>query len=264
MSQFGDMDVSRLTDKPAGRQPVDTRAVPLSQIDTLMDRLAAAVARGEKAYWVCPLVEENDALDLEAATSRHRALTKRLGPVVGLIHGKTPTAEREEVMSAFREGRLSVLTATTVVEVGVDVPDATIIVIEHAERFGLSQLHQLRGRVGRGDRPSHCLLLYKAPLGEVARKRLETMRATNDGFKIAEDDLKLRGEGELLGTRQSGAPTFRFADLAHHGDLLKTAADDARLVVTTDRDLRSPRGEALRVLLTLFERRRAIERLRAG
>jgi len=264
LSQFGDMDVSRLPDKPAGRQPVDTRAVPLSQIDTVMDRLAAAVARGEKAYWVCPLVEENDALDLEAATSRHRALTKRLGPVVGLVHGKTPTPEREQVMSAFRDGALSVLTATTVVEVGVDVPDATIIVIEHAERFGLSQLHQLRGRVGRGERPSHCLLLYKAPLGEVARKRLETMRATNDGFRIAEDDLKLRGEGELLGTRQSGAPSFRFADLAQHGDLLQAAADDARLVVATDRDLKGPRGEALRLLLTLFERRRAIERLRAG
>lgn len=264
LSQFGDMDVSRLTDKPAGRQPIETRAVALSQIDTVMERLAAAVARGEKAYWVCPLVEENDTLELEAATSRHRSLVKRLGPVVGLVHGKTPTAERERVMNDFREGALSVLTATTVVEVGVDVPDATIIVIEHAERFGLSQLHQLRGRVGRGERPSHCLLLYKSPLGAIARQRLDTMRATNDGFRIAEDDLKLRGEGELLGTRQSGAPSFRFADLAEHGDLLRVAADDARLVVATDRDLRGPRGEALRLLLTLFERRRAIERLRSG
>ena len=159
---------------------------------------------------------------------------------------------------------LSVLVATTVVEVGVDVPDATIMVIEHAERFGLSQLHQLRGRVGRGDKPSHCLLLYKAPLGDVARRRLETMRATNDGFRIAEDDLKLRGEGELLGTRQSGAPSFKLADLAVHADLLEIAADDARLIVATDRNLEGPRGKGLRLLLTLFERRRAIERLRSG
>ncbi|MEO1103798.1 MAG: helicase-related protein, partial [Pseudomonadota bacterium] len=235
-----------------------------TQAEMVMERLAAAVARGEKAYWVCPLVEENAALDLEAATSRHEALTKRLGPVVGLVHGKTPTADREAVMMAFRDGSLSVLTATTVVEVGVDVPDATIMVIEHAERFGLSQLHQLRGRVGRGERPSHCLLLYKAPLGDVAAKRLETMRATNDGFQIAEDDLKLRGEGELLGTRQSGAPAFKFADLSVHGDLLAAASDDARLVVATDRNLKGERGSALRLLLTLFERRKAIERLRAG
>ncbi|MBJ3774704.1 ATP-dependent DNA helicase RecG [Acuticoccus mangrovi] len=264
LAQFGDMDVSRLTDKPAGRQPVETRAVSISQIDAVMDRLAAALARGEKAYWVCPLVEDNPALEVESATARHRTLTKRLGPVVGLIHGRTPTAERDNVMAEFRDGALQVLTATTVVEVGVDVPDATIMVIEHAERFGLSQLHQLRGRVGRGSRPSTCLLLYKGPLGEIARQRLDTMRATNDGFRIAEDDLKLRGEGELLGTRQSGAPSFKFADLDHHADLLAIASDDARLVVNRDRDLTSERGRALRVLLALFERRRAIERLRAG
>ncbi|MEM6761418.1 MAG: ATP-dependent DNA helicase RecG [Pseudomonadota bacterium] len=264
LAQFGDMDVSRLTDKPAGRQPVETRAISLSQIEAVVERLGAAIARGEKAYWVCPLVEENAALDLEAATSRHRLLTERLGPVVGLVHGKTPTQERNRIMGAFRDGTLSVLTATTVVEVGVDVPDATIMVIEHAERFGLSQLHQLRGRVGRGSKPSHCLLLYKPPLGAVAKERLATMRATNDGFKIAEDDLRLRGEGELLGTRQSGTPTFRFADLAHHSDLLAAAADDARLIVTTDRHLKGPRGPALRTLLTLYERRRAIDHLRAG
>ena len=264
LSQFGDMDVSRLTDKPAGRQAIDTRAVALSQIGAVVERLCAAVARGEKAYWVCPLVEENEALDLEAATSRHALLQKALGPVVGLVHGRTPTAERDQVMSAFRDGVFSVLVATTVVEVGVDVPDATIMVIEHAERFGLSQLHQLRGRVGRGAKPSTCLLLYKAPLGAIARQRLDTMRATNDGFRIAEDDLKLRGEGELLGTRQSGAATFRFADLDVHGALLQAANDDARLIVARDRDLTSPRGRALRLLLALFERRRAIGFLRAG
>ncbi len=264
LANYGDMDVSRLTDKPAGRQPVETRAVPASQIEAVLDRLAAAVARGEKAYWVSPLVEENPMLEAEAATTRHAALTKRLGPVVGLVHGRTPTAERERVMTDFRDGALKVLTATTVVEVGVDVPDATIMVIENAERFGLSQLHQLRGRVGRGDRPSTCLLLYRPPLGEIARQRLETMRATNDGFRIAEDDLRLRGEGELLGTRQSGAPIFRFADLAAHADLFAAATDDARLVVAKDRGLTSERGRALKALLTLYERRRAIERLRAG
>ncbi|MEM9223992.1 MAG: ATP-dependent DNA helicase RecG [Pseudomonadota bacterium] len=264
LAQFGDMDVSRLTEKPAGRQDVDTRAVPISQLDAVIERLAGAIGRGEKAYWVCPLVEENATLDLEAATSRHSTLEERLGPVVGLVHGKTPVEERETVMAAFRGGDLSVLVATTVVEVGVDVPDATIMVIEHAERFGLSQLHQLRGRVGRGDRPSHCLLLYKPPLGGVAKQRLETMRATNDGFRIAEDDLKLRGEGDLLGTKQSGAPALKFADIAQHSDLLATAVDDARLVVTMDRDLKGERGQALRLLLMLFERRRAIDRLRAG
>jgi ATP-dependent DNA helicase RecG len=243
---------------------VDTRAVSLDQVDAVIERLAGAVGRGEKAYWVCPLVEENAALDVESAVQRHAALVERLGAKVGLVHGRTPTSEREKVMTAFRDGHLSVLVATTVVEVGVDVPDATIMVIEHAERFGLSQLHQLRGRVGRGARPSTCLLLYKPPLGEVARQRLDTMRATNDGFRIAEDDLRLRGEGELLGTRQSGAPSFRFADLDHHADLLAAASDDARLLVAKDRDLSSDRGKALKILLTLFERRRAIKRLRSG
>ncbi|MCF3932599.1 ATP-dependent DNA helicase RecG [Acuticoccus sp. M5D2P5] len=264
LAQFGDMDVSRLTDKPAGRQPVETRAVALTNIDAVIERLAAAVARGEKAYWVCPLVEDNEASELESAVNRHRILSKRVGDVVGLVHGKTPTAERERIMSAFKDGQIAVLVATTVVEVGVDVPDATIMVIEHAERFGLSQLHQLRGRVGRGAKASTCLLLYKAPLGAIARQRLDTMRATNDGFRIAEDDLKLRGEGEILGTRQSGAPSFRFADLEHHAALLAIASDDARLVVATDRNLERERGKALRALLTLFERRRAIERLRSG
>ncbi|MEM7694431.1 MAG: ATP-dependent DNA helicase RecG [Pseudomonadota bacterium] len=264
LSQFGDMDVSRLTEKPPGRTEIETRAVPLGQLGAVVDRLEMALERGDKAYWICPLVEENETLDIAAATERHAALAKRFGGAVGLLHGRTPTAERERIMGAFRDGTITVLVATTVVEVGVDVPDATIIVIEHAERFGLSQLHQLRGRVGRGERASRCLLLYKAPLGPIATERLATMRATNDGFRIAEDDLKLRGEGELLGTRQSGSATFRFANLAEDSALLAIAADDARRVVATDRDLKSPRGKALRNLLTLYERRRAIERLRSG
>lgn len=264
LSQFGDLDVSRLTDKPAGRSPIETRAVSLTQVDAVIERLAAALERGEKAYWICPLVEESDALEAEAVTRRHAVLTERLGPVVGLVHGRTPPAEREEAMLAFKDGNLKTLVATTVVEVGVDVPDATIIVIENAERFGLSQLHQLRGRVGRGEKPSTCLLLYRSPLGAIARQRLDTMRATNDGFRIAEDDLKLRGEGEILGTRQSGSASFRVANVETHADLLLAAADDAKLIVATDRNLRSPRGEALRALLTLYERRKAIERLRSG
>lgn len=265
LAQFGDMDVSRLTDKPAGRSDVETRAVPLNKVETVIERLATALARGEKAYWVCPLVDDSDTMDLEAATSRHAVLEKRLGKGrVGLVHGKTATADREKVMEDFRGGRIAVLVATTVVEVGVDVPDATIMVVEHAERFGLSQLHQLRGRVGRGSKASTCLLLYKPPLGTVAQRRLETMRATTDGFRIAEDDLKLRGEGEVLGTRQSGSANFHFADLDQHGDLLRAAVDDARLIVAMDRDLKGERGSALRALLTLFERRKAIERLRAG
>ncbi|UOM35142.1 ATP-dependent DNA helicase RecG [Acuticoccus sp. I52.16.1] len=264
LASYGDMDVSRLTDKPAGRQPIETRVVADTRLGQIIDRLAAAVARGEKAYWVCPLVEEGEESELQSAIARHKVLAERLGPVVGLVHGRTPVAEREDIMSAFKDGDLSVLVATTVVEVGVDVPDATIMVIENAERFGLSQLHQLRGRVGRGSKPSTCLLLYRSPLGAIARQRLDTMRATNDGFRIAEDDLKLRGEGELLGTRQSGAPQLRVADLERDGDLLATATDDARMVVAMDRDLAGERGRALKLLLTLYERRRAIERLRSG
>ncbi|ORE95723.1 ATP-dependent DNA helicase RecG [Stappia sp. 22II-S9-Z10] len=264
LASYGDMDVSRLTDKPAGRQPIETRVVSDTRLGDIIERLRAAIGRGEKAYWVCPLVEPGEESELTAAVSRHKVLTERLGPVVGLVHGKTPPGEREDVMAAFKDGDLSVLVATTVVEVGVDVPDATIMVIENAERFGLSQLHQLRGRVGRGSKPSTCLLLYRSPLGAVARQRLDTMRATNDGFRIAEDDLKLRGEGELLGTRQSGAPQFHVADLDRDGDLLQMASDDARLMVATDRDLTGERGRPLRALLTLYERRRAIERLRSG
>ena len=213
---------------------------------------------------MCPLVEESELIDVAAAEERFKALREELGDIVGLVHGRMKAPERDQVMARFLAGEVRVLVATTVVEVGVDVPDATIMVIEHAERFGLAQLHQLRGRVGRGERPSVCLLLYKAPLGAVARERLAIMRDTEDGFRIAEEDLRLRGGGEVLGTRQSGQPGFRIASLDAHADLMEIARDDARIVVETDPDLTTPRGAALRVLLYLFGRDDAIRLLRAG
>ena len=264
LTAFGDMDVSRLTEKPAGRKPIRTVTLPLERLDELIGRIADAVAEGQKVYWICPLVEESDELDVTAVEQRFAALQAEFGAAVGLVHGRMKGAEKDEAMRRFKDGSTQILVATTVIEVGVDVPDATIIVIEHAERFGLAQLHQLRGRVGRGERPSTCVLLYKGPLGETAKRRLSVMRDTEDGFVISEEDLKLRGEGELLGTRQSGTPGFQVARIEHHGDLLETARDDARLVLARDPDLVSPRGAALRLLLYLFGRDEAVRLLRAG
>jgi ATP-dependent DNA helicase RecG len=264
LTAYGDMEVSRLREKPPGRKPVDTRVLPLERLDDVTAAVRRAVDAGGKVYWVCPLVEDSDVLDATAAETRHAALARLFGARVGLVHGRMKAADKDAVMAAFIDGPLQVLVATTVIEVGVDVPDATVMVIEHAERFGLAQLHQLRGRVGRGDKPGVCLLLYQAPLGSVAKARLTTMRDTDDGFVIAEDDLRLRGAGEVLGTRQSGVPDFRLADLAHHEDLLQTARDDAALIMQTDPDLNGPRGAALRVLLYLFERDAAIRTLRSG
>jgi len=264
LAAFGDMDVSRLAEKPAGRKPIRTVTMPLERLDELVVRIGEAMAEGQKAYWICPLVEESDAAGLMSAEERAADLRRRFGGRVGLVHGRMAGPDKDAAMQAFKEGETTLLVATTVVEVGVDVPDATIIVIEHAERFGLSQLHQLRGRVGRGARDSSCVLLYKAPLGETARKRLAVMRETEDGFRIAEEDLRLRGEGELLGTRQSGTPGFMLARLDHHADLLETARNDARLILQTDPDLATPRGAALRLLLYLFGRDEAIRLLRSG
>ncbi|WP_346907499.1 ATP-dependent DNA helicase RecG [uncultured Roseibium sp.] len=261
---FGDMDVSRLTDKPAGRKPIKTVSASLDRLDEIMDRIGAAVREGQKAYWVCPLVEESEKIDLAAVEDRHRVLEQMLRQRVSLVHGRMSADEKDAAMSAFKAGETRVLVATTVIEVGVDVPDATIMVIEHAERFGLAQLHQLRGRVGRGDKPSSCVLLFKGPLGETAQARLNIMRETNDGFLIAEEDLKLRGGGEILGTRQSGTPGFRIAQVEHHADLMETARDDARLILETDPELEGNRGDALRCLLYLFGRDEAIRLLRAG
>ncbi|WP_336056456.1 ATP-dependent DNA helicase RecG [Nitratireductor sp. CH_MIT9313-5] len=264
LSAFGDMDVSRLTEKPAGRQPIKTVTMPLERLGELVGRLREAVAEGQKVYWICPLVEESENVDVTSAEDRHEALSQVFGTQVALIHGRMSGSEKDSAMASFKSGQARILVGTTVVEVGVDVPDATIIVIEHAERFGLAQLHQLRGRVGRGDKASSCVLLYKGPLGEVAARRLAVMRETEDGFVIAEEDLKLRGEGDLLGTRQSGSPGFQVARLEFHADLLATARDDARLALTRDPELRSDRGEALRLLLYLYGRDDAVRLLRAG
>ncbi|WP_406857495.1 ATP-dependent DNA helicase RecG [Alsobacter sp. KACC 23698] len=264
LSYFGDMDVSVLREKPAGRQPIDTRVVSLDRLDEVVSGVGRAIASGARAYWVCPLVEENEELDVAAAQERFETLTQIFGARVGLVHGQMKGKDKDAAMAAFAAGETAILVATTVIEVGVDVPEATIIVIEHAERFGLAQLHQLRGRVGRGSGKSSCLLLYKAPLGEVAKARLETMRRTEDGFEIAEEDLKLRGEGDVLGTRQSGMPGFRLAVPEKHGELLQAARDDAKLVLATDPDLAGDRGQALRALLYLFERDAAIRLIRAG
>ncbi|KQY20173.1 ATP-dependent DNA helicase RecG [Rhizobium sp. Root483D2] len=264
LAAFGDMDVSKLTEKPAGRKPIQTVTVSTERTGEIVARLRTALAEGKKAYWICPLVEESEASDLMSADERFQSLDKQFGPNVGLVHGRMTGTEKDAVMLAFKNGDIRLLVATTVVEVGVDVPDATIMVIEHAERFGLAQLHQLRGRVGRGDEASTCILLYKGPLSENGRARLSILRDTEDGFLIAEEDLKLRGEGELLGTRQSGTPGFRIASLEAHGDLLEIARKDAAYVIERDPDLTTERGEALRTLLYLHRRDEAIRFLRAG
>jgi ATP-dependent DNA helicase RecG len=256
LTQYGELEVSRLMEKPPGRTPVTTAVLPLARIGEVAKRLKAAVEAGAQAYWICPLVAESEAIDLAAAEDRAEDLRKLLGTEVGLAHGQMPGAEREAVMAEFAAGRLPLLVATTVVEVGVDVPNASIMVIEHADRFGLAQLHQLRGRVGRGAKASSCILLYggeDGALGETAKERLETLRRTEDGFVIAEEDFRLRGGGDPLGLKQSGFPAYRFADPIRHRSLLLAAADDARLLLGRDPDLTSERGQAARLLEALFD-----------
>ena len=264
LTYFGDMDVSELREKPAGRQPIDTRVVPHSRLDEVVGAVGRALAEGRRVYWVCPLVEVTENTDLAAAEERFAALKERFRAMVDLVHGRMKGGEKDLAMERFAAGETRLLVATTVIEVGVDVPEATAMVIEHAERFGLAQLHQLRGRIGRGSEHSSCLLLYKGPLGETAKARLNIVRETEDGFRIAEEDLKLRGEGDVLGTRQSGLPGFRVARIETHGKLIGAARDDAALVLARDPTLTSARGQALRHLLYLFERDEAIRLIRAG
>jgi ATP-dependent DNA helicase RecG len=253
LTVFGDLDVSRLDEKPPGRTPITTRAVPMSRLAEVVQRLGEASRRGAQAFWVCPMVAESEVADLAAAEARARMLQSVFGDRVGLVHGQLSPAEKDAAMARYACGETAILVATTVVEVGVDIPAATIMIIEQAERFGLAQLHQLRGRVGRGAQSSGCILLYDAPLSEVARARLDILRRTEDGFFIAEKDLELRGGGDPLGLAQSGAPRYRLADPVAHRDLIAPAADDARLVSARDPDYASSRGRALLTLKALFD-----------
>ncbi len=264
LTYFGDMDISELREKPAGRLPIDTRTIPLSRLEEVEEAVGRALDEGQRVYWVCPLVDESEKIDLAAAEARYEELRKKFGDRADLVHGKMRGAEKDKAMERFASGETRLLVATTVIEVGVDVPEATVMVIEHAERFGLAQLHQLRGRIGRGPRHSTCLLLYRAPLGETAKARLAILRETEDGFRIAEEDLRLRGEGDLLGTRQSGMPGFRLARVEFHGKYLGAARDDAALILQRDPTLTGERGKALRDLLYLFEKDEAIRLIRAG
>ncbi len=259
MTVYGDMDVSRILEKPPGRQPITTRIIPMKRLGEVEKAIARALQEGERVYWVTPLVEESEKLPFSAAEERYEHLKKNFGDWVGMVHGRMKGPERDQVMERFHAGEIKILVATTVIEVGIDVPKATIMVVENAERFGLSQLHQLRGRIGRGDKPSYCLLMPGGHLGEIARQRLETLRETDDGFIIAEKDLELRGPGEFLGVRQSGEAEFRLARLEAHGDLLQIARDDARLFLDKDPKFASERGKGLGVLLYLFERDNALE-----
>ncbi|PWG03698.1 ATP-dependent DNA helicase RecG [Sphingosinicella humi] len=264
LTHYGEMDVSRLDEMPPGRQPIETRVLSAERLPEVVEALGRHIAAGKQAYWVCPLVEESEASDQAAAEDRAQTLRLRFGDRIGLVHGRMKGPEKDAVMERFQRGELSVLVATTVIEVGVDVPNATLMIVEGADRFGLAQLHQLRGRVGRGDQRSVCLLLRGNSLSETARARLALMRETNDGFRIAEEDLRLRGAGEILGTRQSGEAQFRLASPEQIAELAQTAMDDARLLVDRDGGLEGPRGKAARTLLYLFERDAAVGLLRSG
>ena len=264
LTQWGEMQVSRLVDKPAGRKPVRTTLHSLAALGEVVEAVARALERGARVYWVCPMVAESELIDLAAAEERFAGLRERFGGVVGLAHGRLDSAVREAALADFSAGRTQLLVATTVIEVGVDVPEASVMVIEHAERFGLAALHQLRGRVGRGGEASFCLLLHADGLSEIARQRLLLLRDTDDGFRIADEDFRLRGGGDLLGTRQAGPPAWRLADPVEDEGLLHMAGRDAELLVQRDPKLATERGQAVRVLLHLFEQREAFRTLRAG
>jgi ATP-dependent DNA helicase RecG len=264
LTYFGDMDVSELREKPAGRQPVDTRVVPMSRLGEVFDAVGRALDAGKLVYWICPLVDESDKVDLTDAEQRFATLRERFGGRVGLVHGKMRPADKDKAMADFAAHDTGLLVATTVIEVGVDVPAASIMVIENAERFGLAQLHQLRGRIGRGAEASTCLLLYREPLSATSEARLKVIRETTDGFRIAEEDLRLRGEGEVLGTRQSGLPGYRLARPEAHAQLIAQAREEAVAIMRDNPQFAGKRGEALRMLLYLFEKDEALPLIGAG
>jgi len=264
LTYFGDMDVSELREKPAGRQPVDTRVVPMSRLGEVFDAVGRALDAGKLVYWICPLVDESDKVDLTDAEQRFATLSERFGSRVGLVHGEMRSADKDRAMAEFAAHETGLLVATTVIEVGVDVPAASIMVIENAERFGLAQLHQLRGRIGRGAEASTCLLLYREPLSATSEARLKVIRETTDGFRIAEEDLRLRGEGEVLGTRQSGLPGYRLARPEAHAQLIAQAREEAVAIMRDNPQFAGKRGEALRMLLYLFEKDEALPLIGAG
>ncbi len=265
LAQYGDMDVSILDEKPPGRLPIATAVVSNERLGEIINKLKTAIAEGKQAYWVCPLVEESEVLDYASAEDRFKSLRAALGEgVVDLVHGQMPSADKDAAMARFQNGKSKVLVATTVIEVGVNVPAATIMVIERAEIFGLAQLHQLRGRVGRGSEKSTCVLLYQPPLSKTGKKRLELMRETEDGFRIAETDLQMRGAGDLIGTAQSGVPRFRIADMETQANLMEIAQSDARALLEADPKLETERGKAVRVLLWLMEQEKSIRLISVG
>jgi ATP-dependent DNA helicase RecG len=264
LTHYGDMDVSRLTEKPAGRKPVLTRAVPMERLDEVARGVGRAIRRGAQVYWVCPLIEASPKSEAAAAEERAAYLRQMFGDAVGLVHGRMKGADKDRAIRDFAARQTKILVATTVIEVGVNVPDATVMVIENAQKFGLAQLHQLRGRVGRGEAQSSCVLLYEAPLSETAKARLDILRQTNDGFRIAEEDLRLRGGGEVLGSRQSGDPGFRVARLPQDEDLLRLAASQAKLLMSREGAARTEGLRSARPCLALFERDEAVRLLSAG
>ena len=264
LTHWAEMDVSRITEKPAGREPITTTMHKLSDLEKVLDAISRAIAAGGRVYWVCPLVTESEVLDITATEVRYRELRARFGEQVALAHGQQEAPVRDAALANFAAGICKILVATTVIEVGVDVREANVMVIEHAERFGLAQLHQLRGRVGRGSAKSFCLLLHDDKIGATARKRLALLRDTEDGFIIADEDYRLRGSGDFLGTKQSGLPGYKLADAEKHEDLLAMARQDAVLLLQRDPKLESPRGQAIRVLLNLFDQREAIQTVRSG
>ena len=265
LASYGDMDITKIVQKPKNRKPIITKSINLNKIESLKEALTKKLKQQEKIYWVCPLVDESDKMDLQSVNQRVLDIQKYYKDFnVEMVHGQMKQEEKNKIMDNFKSFKTQILVATSVIEVGIDDPDATVIIIENSERFGLSQLHQLRGRVGRGTKQSTCILLFDGPLTENAKKRINVMKETNDGFKIAEEDLSIRGAGEILGTRQSGLPNFRLTDLNVHKSLMTQAREMAIKIVDKDPELSSDQGKSLRLLLHLFNNQVAIDYLKSG